>query len=271
MKKLSLAKVLKTRDLTDSIVEFFLRSTIDEEEKEGQERGDNPDDQAGWLEFLRSTLDIHYRRGVERVYRYAQSEIEKVFFNSLLLAFLKADPLNFFLVEPEKDALAAISEARNDANEMLKIDEAFRAKYGGHKGDGFRKYIDLVLESGEMNQEEHEWLWGQYVVLHHMGFAGAFHVMMQAKLPQIRVEGRSIRADALIYVLNDTSINIIVECDGFQYHSGKESFIADRKRDRELLMHGFKVWRVSGSEVHNDPAGVASQLFYYLQSLRSGQ
>lgn len=265
MDKLSLTEILQTRELTDAIVESFLLKTMAEERKEAEEQVDDPEFSAFWLELMESSLQTHYRRGVERIYRYAESPIEKVFFNSLLLAFLKADPLNFIIVEPEQDALAAIARDRLYANEMPEIDQAFRDKHGGHKGDGFHRYLDLVLESGRMNQEEHDFLWEHYLALHMIGFADAFHLIMQANLPEIKVDGHAIRTDALIYVPSKPSLNIIVECDGFQFHADKKSFIRDRKRDRVLQKHGFRIWRVAGSEIHKDPVDVSSELYHYLQ------
>jgi very-short-patch-repair endonuclease len=59
-------------------------------------------------------------------------------------------------------------------------------------------------------------------------------------------------------------VNIIVECDGFSYHSSKETFISDRQRDRALKALGFDVWRFSGSEIINDPVYTPYELAEYL-------
>lgn len=46
---------------------------------------------------------------------------------------------------------------------------------------------------------------------------------------------------------------VIVECDGFDYHERTiEQAIKDRKRDRSLQSDGFLVFRYMGSEIYND-------------------
>ena len=45
---------------------------------------------------------------------------------------------------------------------------------------------------------------------------------------------------------------IAIELDGYEYHSSKEQFTADRKRQRELDRHGWRFIRFSGSEIVHD-------------------
>ncbi len=45
---------------------------------------------------------------------------------------------------------------------------------------------------------------------------------------------------------------IVVELDGFAYHSGRREFEADRRRDRELVARGFVVLRFTYADVVRD-------------------
>lgn len=45
---------------------------------------------------------------------------------------------------------------------------------------------------------------------------------------------------------------IAIELDGYEYHSSKEQFTADRKRQRELERQGWRFIRFSGSEIFHD-------------------
>lgn len=45
--------------------------------------------------------------------------------------------------------------------------------------------------------------------------------------------------------------SIVFELDGYEYHSSKEMFTSDRKRDRNLS-NTFKVFRFSGLEIYHD-------------------
>lgn len=47
--------------------------------------------------------------------------------------------------------------------------------------------------------------------------------------------------------------NIIVECDGHEYHTSKEHVARDRKRDRYFTAAGYVVLRFTGSEIFTDP------------------
>lgn len=49
---------------------------------------------------------------------------------------------------------------------------------------------------------------------------------------------------------------VVVELDGFAYHSGKREFQEDRRRDRELVARGFTVLRFTYRDVVADPSGV---------------
>lgn len=77
--------------------------------------------------------------------------------------------------------------------------------------------------------------------------------------PTLSREGsKNMRPDGLFFVPSSSRFKpVIVECDGFEFHSSKESFLNDRKRDRLLQSHSYRVLRYSGSEIHADPSGVA--------------
>lgn len=42
---------------------------------------------------------------------------------------------------------------------------------------------------------------------------------------------------------------LVIEMDGFAYHSGRSSFVTDRRRDAVLRSHGIEVWRLSWEQV----------------------
>lgn len=57
----------------------------------------------------------------------------------------------------------------------------------------------------------------------------------------------------------------IVECDGHDWHERtKEQAARDKSRDRYLASQGFVVLRFTGSEIFNDPWGVASEVYNIL-------
>ena len=70
--------------------------------------------------------------------------------------------------------------------------------------------------------------------------------------PPAQVQIGAYRVDFLIR-------DLVVECDGHDYHSTKEQKAADAKRDRELMAQGYRVCRFTGRELHADPGACAAQ------------
>ena len=63
---------------------------------------------------------------------------------------------------------------------------------------------------------------------------------------------------------------VFIECDGYEFHSSKDRFVADRIRDRKLQAQGFSVLRFSGSEIHADVLGTAASFLGYLEKAYHG-
>ena len=57
---------------------------------------------------------------------------------------------------------------------------------------------------------------------------------------------------------------LIVETDGYEFHSSRASFERDRARDRYLQAHGFVVLRFTYREVTDDPEAVVTSLRAHL-------
>ena len=58
---------------------------------------------------------------------------------------------------------------------------------------------------------------------------------------------------------------LIVETDGYAYHSNRSAFRSDRARDRELTRRGFTVLRVADEELTAAPAAVVASLRAHLR------
>lgn len=54
--------------------------------------------------------------------------------------------------------------------------------------------------------------------------------------------------------------SLVVEIDGWLYHSGRDSFEADRARDRELLLRQTPVMRFTAKQVRDSPLGLVAQV-----------
>lgn len=80
----------------------------------------------------------------------------------------------------------------------------------------------------------------------------------------VRIGNSCYRADLLArfgYIPTKTIINILVECDGHDFHEKtKEQAARDKKRDRSFAREGLTVLRFTGSEIFNNPEGCAREV-----------
>lgn len=63
---------------------------------------------------------------------------------------------------------------------------------------------------------------------------------------------------------------LIIECDGFEYHSKKEQMTHDYKRERTLKLNGFDILRFTGSQIYNEPIASAKEIFKYVSNILGG-
>jgi very-short-patch-repair endonuclease len=72
--------------------------------------------------------------------------------------------------------------------------------------------------------------------------------------------------------LKEVSINVVVECDGHEFHEKtKQQASADKKRDRMLQKLGYKVFRYSGSDVFSNPEICANEVIQFVKSNAEAQ
>lgn len=64
---------------------------------------------------------------------------------------------------------------------------------------------------------------------------------------------------------HSTQPPLIVECDGYEFHSTKEQFQRDRKRDRECLLSGYNVMRFTGQEIINQTDLCVEEILKYFE------
>lgn len=75
---------------------------------------------------------------------------------------------------------------------------------------------------------------------------------------------KKYRADFLIELASmemGSCYKFVVECDGYEFHSDKESFSKDRERDMILLLNGYITIRCSGREILGNPHKCAANIF----------
>lgn len=251
-------EILQDRERFPDLARFFARQSS---RLHASEAGDP---QFG--QYLKAGLDLLIEENLRLVFDLTGSPIETIFVNSLVLAFIKNDPLNLVVQHSVKNAPRQIEGFRERRAQFRKFTEWYRGKYGSLAG--IREFLDQELARGRMEAAEHGYLTRHLVFYEYLALENRFHLILQPGLPDIRVEQRTVRPDLLIWVPSDESIRIVVECDGFQHHKDKVVFIHDRKRDRALKAKGYEVLRYSGTEIHADPVAASMDLAEHLWSKR---
>lgn len=220
---------------------------------------DLKDDNANRL--LRYWSNKSMETNVQRIFEYAESEIEKIFLNSLNLSAFLHDPSLLVFTHRFDSATEAIAFFRQRDNQIIEFQRQFE-KHIGKKGH--KKFIDWIEQMTEIPENEKMTIKTHIIMYHELGLRNAYHLSIQAAFKDIKVDNKYIRPDIFIWVPSKPKFKLIVECDGFDYHSDKVAFSKDRARDRILQDKGFQVLRFSGSEIFNDPVGKSMELCEYL-------
>jgi very-short-patch-repair endonuclease len=114
------------------------------------------------------------------------------------------------------------------------------------------RYDDLTWDSDTRDPFESRFQQRVFVALRDRGF----HVA-----PQVDVNGRRIDL-----VVSGAKGRLAVECDGDDWHTGREAQLADLERELELHRAGWRFWRVRESEFYVDPAAALGGLWTTLDS-----
>jgi len=224
------------------------------------------EDTISYSQFYERFIESVFLINAENVFKYCQSPIEKTFLNSIMLLFLKNRMPFLFITHPFNNAEIEISDYRDHYKSIDNFIESYKDITGDKELIHFDDRLHDKQKKGEFTEEQVEDIL-MYLRLTKTFEFGSYHITPQAFFPNFKIDNKAIRADFYIWVPNDPSLKIIVECDGFQFHSSKTSFVNDKKRDRLFQLNGYRVIRYSGSEIWQDPIQVSSDLFDMLETL----
>jgi len=251
-----LREILQDRQRFAELAHFFIEKSS---HMHAAEAGDHR-----FGEYLKSGLNLLIEDNLTFVFEQTESPIERVFINSLLLAFIKSDPLNLVIQHSVRNAPKQIEAFRERRGQFKEFAAWYKTRHGSLSGAD--DFLDREFVRSRMEIGEHHYLKRHLVFYEYLGLENRFHLIVQPGIPDLEVEGRGVRPDVLIWVPSDDSVRIVVECDGFQHHSEKGVFIHDRKRDRALKAKGYEVLRYSGTEIYSDPVAASMDLADYLWS-----
>ena len=85
----------------------------------------------------------------------------------------------------------------------------------------------------------------------------------------IKAKDKTYRCDFLVETIiegnEEKHLNkpLIIELDGYDYHSSKKQISYDYERENELKLCGYDVMRFTGSQVYNHPMKCVDKLYEY--------
>lgn len=214
----------------------------------------------GFREYFGGAMNTLTEANADEIDLVAKSPIEQIFLRSLLLAFLKNDGLGLLVHPTFKDTPTEVLDFR----ETLKRFRELKAWFEEHKPAGdIATFLNDEMKRGKMDAEERRYYTELIFKYYYIPLDGSYHMSLQPRFSGV-ILGKTIRPDIYLWIPSRPDINVVVECDGFAFHSDRAAFSRDRQRDRALKSHGYDVLRFSGSEIFNDPVNSAHELATYL-------
>ena len=64
---------------------------------------------------------------------------------------------------------------------------------------------------------------------------------------------------------------IIIECDGFEYHSTKKQMTHDYERENNLKTAGYNVFRFTGSQIYSNPFECVKTIYKELENIKNNK
>ena len=218
-----------------------------------------PDEQ--FKKFYKLSVQAVTEENAEEVKALAGSPIERIFLNSLVLSFIKSDGLGLLVHPTFRDTPAEIAEFREELRHFKDFVQWFSEN---QPSDTMENFLDEELRRGAMTQDERYRLARLIFRYRFIPLDRSYQMTLQPRFSDVKVGGKTIRPDIYFWIPSRPEINIVVECDGFAYHSDKETYKSDRQRDRALKSAGYDVLRFSGSEIVADPVNSPFELASYL-------
>lgn len=196
------------------------------------------------------------------IFQLAESAIEKIFLNALNIIAFPYVELCIFLTPQLNDIKhAQFRESIEVQKYVHELWERFRKEIDEHNALAFMNFLNEVDFLTEGQRARIIW----YIIHEYISrIYGIFYISLQPPMKDILSNGRVMRPDIYIWHPYDPNFKLIVECDGYTYHSDKSSFSNDRARDRLLHMKGYHVLRFSGHDIFTNPTEMAKELHQYL-------
>ena len=202
----------------------------------------------------------------EAIFKYAESPIEKIFLNALNIHTF---PFRRVLIQFIHHRLDIGDIDPKSSRPQEEVVDFWRRYQKLSYKNTINSFLDMMVEVADISERQRTKALIDLLNYYIAKLYGLYYVVLQPTIKDVLVNGKPIRVDIYICSPDNENLKLVVECDGYGYHSNKSSFTQDRTRDRLLHMKGYKVLRFSGSDIVNNPTGMAEELCKYLIEQKS--
>jgi hypothetical protein len=248
--------VFMDREKTFAVFREVVRLTVEEDCEVGTEEG------RLIAQIMTMMMETLGKRNIETVFTHSESPIETIFLNSVIMGLLRNDVSRVLIFPPVPDLEMHMKNVRETCSDFIGWMAGYIERTGDATLRNLEDYMKAMVDDGMMPEDAYahgiEMLGGRL-----LDFFNSFHLVLQ---PSTRIGGKTIRPDMAVWMPSDENVRILIECDGFKYHSNQRTFASDRSRDRALMRQGFKVLRFAGAEICDDPLKAGKELVEYLYS-----
>lgn len=197
---------------------------------------------------------------IDMIFACATTNLEVLFYNSLLITALKESMFFIEIHKPLYDANIKVPKIREQYENNTQLWKTFLQATASHSLLGFIKYVN---ESDESYEVKYLFTQRTYMLIYDF-----FHTFSFSPKSNILINKTKIETDLFVWTISNPNIMILIECDEIS-KLNKESFAQDRERDRLVQSKGLQVFRFSEDEIYNDPLGVAQEIIRYLGELKA--
>lgn len=202
----------------------------------------------------------------QAIFKFAESPIEKIFLNALNIHTFPYRGVFIQFTHNRVDIRDITPDRIKPQKEVVGLWRRYQKL--SYKNT-ISSFLDMTVEVAGISEAKRDKALIDLLKYYIAKLYGLYYIVLQPTIKDVLVNGRPIRVDIYICSPNNDDFKLIVECDGYSYHSDKSTFTQDRTRDRLLHMKGFKVLRFSGSDIVANPTGMAEELRKYLIEQKS--
>ncbi len=172
--------------------------------------------------MIRQLAEEMATHNVQIIYQHGESPIERLFFMSFIVGAVISNPFGVKLMGPEPDVEAAIAAYRAPLRRAAAMWTRVPATVYELPKKAYEATLAAALKEAREDQLGLDYL-AFYDIIDRVGGWHAWHIMLQAGLPRVRIDGRGIRADGLAWLPMEDSKGIVLECDGLTTIAGRRT------------------------------------------------